>query len=407
VSGEYDLAVIGAGLCGLSIARHAAEAGLRVVVCEAGQIGSGASGRNAGFVVPHLPGAMCPEDVETLLGRPRAEKLIDLVATGPRHVFEMIERHAIRCDPEQTGWVQPAHSRKSLERISRVFASWQRRGADATWLGASDLHALTGAPGYMGGWLGHTGGSVNPYALTLGLARLAQEKGAVLCEEVPVSSLMTDGNGAKVLQTTAGEIRARKVVLSTNGYTLPKLGPVAHSVIPLRLFLVLTRPLTAEEREIVLPARVSISDLRKSGGFTRLDGENRLVTGGAVFAGANKKRYGLRHANWRIAEIFPQLAGIEIEHYWEGNCALTDSALPEIQRVNQSTYALVGFSTRGLALSMTLGQEIARLLSETKTEADMPVPVGSVRPIPMQPLKAALGAYAFPFFQARDLLKTS
>ena len=40
---------------------------MSVAVFEAKTIGAGASGRNAGFVIPHFPGAMTPEFVEGIL----------------------------------------------------------------------------------------------------------------------------------------------------------------------------------------------------------------------------------------------------------------------------------------------------------------------------------------------------
>ncbi len=46
-----DLCIIGAGIAGLSLARLAAHAGLDVVVLERRQLGSGASGRNAGYLM--------------------------------------------------------------------------------------------------------------------------------------------------------------------------------------------------------------------------------------------------------------------------------------------------------------------------------------------------------------------
>ncbi|HET8728930.1 MAG TPA: FAD-binding oxidoreductase, partial [Alphaproteobacteria bacterium] len=51
---SVDVAVVGAGFTGLTAALHLARRGVRVAVLEAGEIGGGASGRNAGFVVPNF-----------------------------------------------------------------------------------------------------------------------------------------------------------------------------------------------------------------------------------------------------------------------------------------------------------------------------------------------------------------
>ena len=96
-----------------------------------------------------------------------------------------------------------------------------------------------------------------------------------------------------------------------------------------------------------------------------------------------------------------------IGSYWEGSCALTDAYLPAIQRLELNVYSVIGFSTRGVALAQTLGREVAGLLSETKTEAEMPVRVGGIQPIALQPLKTFLGGFAFPAYQMRDALRLS
>ena len=47
-----DVAIVGGGIAGCSAALHAAEAGARVVLVEANEIGWGASSRNAGHLRP-------------------------------------------------------------------------------------------------------------------------------------------------------------------------------------------------------------------------------------------------------------------------------------------------------------------------------------------------------------------
>ncbi len=55
LTGEHhaDVAIVGGGYTGLSTALSLAEAGLRTIVIEANAIGSAASGRNNGLVIPH------------------------------------------------------------------------------------------------------------------------------------------------------------------------------------------------------------------------------------------------------------------------------------------------------------------------------------------------------------------
>jgi glycine/D-amino acid oxidase-like deaminating enzyme len=52
---RYDLAVVGGGIFGLSVARKAAQSGLSVVLIEKDRIGAGASGGVLGALMPHMP----------------------------------------------------------------------------------------------------------------------------------------------------------------------------------------------------------------------------------------------------------------------------------------------------------------------------------------------------------------
>ena len=92
---EADLLVVGGGFAGLSTALHAAEAGLSVVLIEAHRIAWGASGRNAGFVVPNFA-KVDPDDLRRSLG-PAAERLIGMAACRVDLVFELIRRQGLDC----------------------------------------------------------------------------------------------------------------------------------------------------------------------------------------------------------------------------------------------------------------------------------------------------------------------
>ena len=51
IAASYDLCVIGAGMCGVSTARAAADVGLSVILFDAHSIGHGATGKSAGHVM--------------------------------------------------------------------------------------------------------------------------------------------------------------------------------------------------------------------------------------------------------------------------------------------------------------------------------------------------------------------
>jgi len=405
-SSEYDLIVVGGGFCGLSIALHAALDGMSVLLTEAGKIGNGASGRNGGFVVPQFPGAMTPSAVEKILGPKKTECLCELVGKGPAFVFELIEKYGIQCDAEQNGWVQPAHSTKALGKTRKVFNEWAARGMDVQWLDKDKMKEMLGAPNYLGGWLAPTGGTVNPYALCLGLARTLISKGVHVLEYSKVSEIRTEDSG-NIVKADGQEFKAKKVVITTNAYTNGIYPGLEKTIIPVRLFHAVTKPLSVEMQKTVLPSRVCFTDLRKSGGVARYDHEGRLFSAGAVFAIGNARKNAISHSKKRINLLFPEIKDPEIEYYWEGYCALSQSHLPSVHVLKKNVYAVLGFSTRGVSLSQNLGREFARYLSGNISIDDIPVQVGELEEIPFQGIQQYLGGYAFPVFKTIDALKLS
>ncbi len=57
----FDIAIAGAGIFGLSIARRAIKQGLKTVVLEADHVGAGASGGLLGALMPHMPARWNPK----------------------------------------------------------------------------------------------------------------------------------------------------------------------------------------------------------------------------------------------------------------------------------------------------------------------------------------------------------
>lgn len=402
---EYDLIIVGAGYAGLSSAFHAAKKGLSVLVLEAYSIGSGASGRNGGAVVPAYPGAVTIEDVKAATGISKGEKYSKLVNEAADYLFQIIRQYDIKCHPVQNGFIQPAHSEKSYSKVQRVYHSWKNFGADIQWLSGNEIKQQTGAHGYLGGWLQKTGGTVEPYALAQGIARIALEAGADISEDNSVDAI-EKVDGKYCVTASRGCYTAKKILIATNAYTQHLAQPLAKSVIPVRLYHTMTRPLTAQERKAVLPNGTTFTDLRKSGGFGRLDSQGRLQSGGAVFTLAGKN-YGKDHARLRMKELFPVLEGIELEYYWEGYCAITEEWLPSIKIHDKGFYSFVGFSTRGVATSFSVGRDIADILSEEISVEDSALFIRGKDGIHLQSLKEYLGGLAFPIYKARDKFKLS
>ena len=74
---KADVAVVGGGFTGLSTALHLVEAGAKVALLEAVEVGFGASGRNFGLVNAGM--WVRPEDLPQALGAQHGERLLNLL----------------------------------------------------------------------------------------------------------------------------------------------------------------------------------------------------------------------------------------------------------------------------------------------------------------------------------------
>ena len=130
-------------------------------------------------------------------------------------------------------------------------------------------------------------------------------------------------------------------------------------------------------------------------------------SGGAVFDFGNKMAYGEDHARARMKMLFPQLTDgdIQLESYWEGYCAVTDSYLPHILRLGRNVFSIGGFSTRGVNLAQNLGRVMGEVMAGKGELDDIPVNVYDQRnDIPLWAIKAKAARYVFPYYRLKDRL---
>src|SRR5262249_35975134 len=146
-----DVAIVGAGFTGLSTALHLRAAGVDCTVLESAEVGWGASGRNNGQVIPNLSRA----DPAVIVKRYGAagERLVALLRDSADILFDLVRAHAIDCDAEQTGWVQPAHLPDRLKISERRVEQWSKVGARVELLDRAQVSALVGSDVYHGGFL--------------------------------------------------------------------------------------------------------------------------------------------------------------------------------------------------------------------------------------------------------------
>lgn len=386
-----DVAIIGAGFTGLTAALHLARRGARVAVLEADVIGSGASGLNAGFVVPNFAKAD-PAAVVAKLGRERGARLLDMIAVGADRVFATARENAIDCDAEQVGWMHVAHSEKMLPMLERRARAWQDLGRPVSMLDATEARRRAGMRRSYGALIDRSGGTVHPLNYAYGLADAAIAAGAVLHEHAEVDAVTRSGNG---WQLASGEhrISARAVLLCSNAAETGVARRLGRIVVPLKVYQIATEPLDEVTVRRISPGRNPVADTRANLFTFRLDCDNRLISGGMSMLPLGAAPRMARMIAQRLQAELGLKRVPAVDSIWRGTAAMTTDFLPHIYEFGPGFIGGIGCNGRGIALTAMLGEVLADAVSGTRL-ADLPIPQASPRGLPFRSFAAAAPSVA-------------
>ncbi|MEL7280351.1 MAG: FAD-binding oxidoreductase [Pseudomonadota bacterium] len=368
---HVDVAIVGGGYTGLSTALHCAERGLSARVLEARHIGFGGSGRNVGLV--NAAAWLPPAKTRKMLGETYGPRFLERFSNGPRTVFELIEKHQIRCEATKTGTIHAAHAPSGFADLKGRHAEWQRLGEPVDLLTRAEVAEIIGSKAFYGGLLDHRAGTINPMGYCRGLARAALGAGAKIATGVRVTKLHQDGN-EWIVNTDQGLVRARNVVLGTNAYT-DELWPGLKSIFTMIHYLQFATTPMGPKAAHILPGRQGLWDTGKIMFNYRRDARDRLLIGtmGRVIG---TKDQGLTHrwARKQIARVFPDLGPVEFEEAWHGQIAMTDDHLPKVHALADGLWTAIGYNGRGITTGTLFGQSMADLLTGMDP-LQLPLPV--------------------------------
>jgi gamma-glutamylputrescine oxidase len=406
-----DVAVIGGGYTGLAAAyRLAGDHGLDTVVLEARAIGWGASGRNGGFAMMSF-GKLSLQDRERLWGLPTARRGVRYGIEACERVRELIAKEDLACDAQPDGWTTIAH------RPDRVAVLQERLRLYRERLGFHDVEYLdrrqlaeaghTKSPTAHGGLRIRPTFGLHPLKYVRGLARAAQRRGAAIHPDSPITGWSRDGSW-HVLVTPQGRVRARRVVVGTNGYTPEGLHPFFRGrTLRATSNIVVTRPLTAAEWDDVGMQTTEVyTDTRTLVHYWRRLPDGRLMFGGR--AGVIDSEAALaRRRRWlegRMVAMFPGLRGVGTEYFWHGAVCMPYDHIPHAGTVDGDptvSYAM-GYAGTGVAMATYLGGLAGDLAAGVAVPRDTPITATEIPRFPLPALRRAYLAGAYVLYTLKD-----
>jgi glycine/D-amino acid oxidase-like deaminating enzyme len=373
-----DVAIIGGGFTGLNAAIELAQLGIDVRLLEAGHIGWGASGRNGGFACVGSHKLPYSTMIKTY-GLEATQHFYRAMKDSVALVAENCTRFGIDANINGQGEVELAHLPNRMDEFRADQQFYHSTfGDNKTLLSKSDLkdHGLDG-PEFHGGLLGKTGFGVHPLKYVRGLARAAHTLGAKLHPHSAVTRWEETSVG-HVLHTAQGRIRAKRVIVATNGYT-PEDVSTRHAgrILPAMSNIIVTRVLTESERSAQgWTSSTMAYDSRILLHYFRLLPDNRFLFGsrGGTDSSDRSVAAGRTTITQDFHRMFPAWANVDITHSWRGHVCLAADRVPYVGALDErkSVWTALAYHGNGVAMGSWCGCAVARLMQNEAARKDIP-----------------------------------
>ena len=350
-----DVAIVGGGLIGLSIAWRLARAGRSVVVVERDTIGAGASLAATGMLAPaaeHEPGSdpLLPLALESLRLWPGFRDALE-VETG------------LPIDYRADGTVVVAIGRDEVERLRFRYDLQRRSGLDAAWLPGTEVRRLEPAlrPSVTAGVHCPSDHQVDPRLVMAALAEACRRAGVTLVEGTAVAGLDWSGGTVTGIRAGDGSVTADTVVLASGAWSgegglLPET--LALPVRPLKgqSMALRTTARTGTLGRMIWTEQVHMapkSDGQLIVGATVEDcGFRSGITAGGLYALLEGAR-----------RVLPGIEEMEVEAVWGGYRPTSDDDAPIIDTLAPGLVVATGHHRNGYLLAPVTADAVAELVT--------------------------------------------
>ncbi|MFQ5711157.1 MAG: NAD(P)/FAD-dependent oxidoreductase [Candidatus Geothermarchaeales archaeon] len=353
---ELDVAIIGGGLTGLSIAYNLSKRGVNdVAVFERERVGYGASSRNAGGIRAQFSSA---DHIE--------------LARDSREMWSRLSRElGFNIIFVRQGYLFLASNEEEEAFLKENVKTQNSLGVNSRYIGPDRIREIVpqlNTEKIIGGSYDPDDGSAHPFAAIWAYSRAAQKNGVKIFEHTEVKGVTSRSGRAHSIVTERGETMARVIVNAAGAYS----HVIARSVgvhLPLSVIrreILVTEPL----RHFLKPLVIHMS----SGFIARqtLRGEvissTRMEDEPESFSIKSSLRFIKKYARDALT-VFPQFRYIKIMRQWAGNYDVTPDGSPilgEVEEVEGFIQAN-GFSGHGFMLTPIVGELIADAIITGKT----------------------------------------
>ena len=372
---SVDVAIVGSGYTGLNSAIVTARGGRSTLVLDSEDAGFGCSTRNGGQVSTSIKPSL--GGLSRRYGPKAAFNILKEGHNALTWIGDFIESDGLECDFRVSGRFHAAHSSRAFAKLVQQVTN-QPRGLEVPYriVEPSHQHAEIGTDLYHGGIVFEKHASLDPARYHQALLDLAVAAGVSVATHSRVTSIEKSGQGF-VLWTSRGKVRARDVVIATNGYTSNLTPWFRRRVIPIGSYVIATEPIERNLMDRLMPTNRVICDSRRVIYYYRPSPDRqRIVFGGRVSSTETNTRKSAILLKRELNRLFPELRDVRISHSWMGFVAFTFDTLANTGKRDGMHYAM-GYCGSGISvasyLGMRVGQQVLGLREGRTAFDDIPM----------------------------------
>ncbi|KAJ6104495.1 hypothetical protein N7523_010815 [Penicillium sp. IBT 18751x] len=395
---QCDIAIIGTGLSGVATAYHILsnpEIGPErpsVILLEARQACSGATGRNGGHTklaiptIHHLAKTHGPEAAAQMVHH----QLNQLTALN-----EVVDREGIDCEFLRTRSFDIFFDEKYAQEMYAFISAERAKGTpwveEVQWIDKEESDKMTGVKNTKGA-LKVPAASLWPYKLVTALLSKVLDLGGQLYTETCVTAVKEEDNGENILTTSRGLLTANKTIFATNAYTAALLPQYESIITPFKGQNSHLSPSRSFTPPMPLTNTYNLHFDSRYADYLIPRPDGTIMLGGAKWTYEHDLKLWwnsvndttlinnetTQHFDSVMADHFHGWENAAAQHdmVWTGIMASTPDALPHVGRVpgSKNQWILAGFNGAGMLQLFTLTQAIAKMVTEEIEYEDTGLP---------------------------------
>ncbi|HEX6483023.1 MAG TPA: FAD-dependent oxidoreductase, partial [Ktedonobacteraceae bacterium] len=213
VNTSTDVAIIGGGVTGCSIAYQLSKAGVQVSIIEREEIAAEASSAAAGLLAP-----------AGVLTGPEAGAKLFLASWSitPEVIAEIEAVSGVQVEYQRTGALHVVTNAEEQSQLRKYAEIWKAQGSDVTWVTGDEIRRYEPLlnPAIDAALYVPHAASIRPLLMTRAYAEAARRSGAQILEHTEVTGLQQLSGRVTDIQTAQGEtINCNYVVIAAGAWS--------------------------------------------------------------------------------------------------------------------------------------------------------------------------------------------